>query len=338
MSKKNVKITDVASAAGVSQSAVSFVLSGRGDEMHISKDTQKNIWETARELGYSPSNLTRRIKKPITIGVPTMTIFWTVDRSYTMLTRSLVALQNSIVKKNLNLQVVMRPFISGHLSDALKKSTEDYFSGAIIGGATDIDMEAVSGLDISMPIVFFERTATKFNSVYTNFDFGLSLAEAIADKGFKNVLLLLPHDVGPNLILRCESIQRELKKRGIRSRKITAKDGISNLDFGKEIAVKTMTGNFPADVLCFMQEEIAVGGVDGLRSINLTGGRDVELISYGTGSHLDYLGMPITRIIPQIEQLSDLTIDVLLEQISNPGSAPRNVAVGCEIQLEGRLK
>ncbi len=47
-----VSILDVARAAGVDKSTVSFVLNGKGDKLRISPATQERINATARQLGY----------------------------------------------------------------------------------------------------------------------------------------------------------------------------------------------------------------------------------------------------------------------------------------------
>lgn len=53
MKAKRPRITDVAKRAGVSESAVSVVLNNRvGQQVRVSEDTQRKIWEAVRELGY----------------------------------------------------------------------------------------------------------------------------------------------------------------------------------------------------------------------------------------------------------------------------------------------
>ena len=52
---------DVAQAAGVSQTAVSFVLNGRADK-EISKDTSERIWAAIRALGYRPNAVAQSLR------------------------------------------------------------------------------------------------------------------------------------------------------------------------------------------------------------------------------------------------------------------------------------
>ena len=60
MSKKTT-MTDIAKALGVSQTLVSFVLSGKND-MGISADTKKKVLTTAEKMGYCSSYAAKMIK------------------------------------------------------------------------------------------------------------------------------------------------------------------------------------------------------------------------------------------------------------------------------------
>ena len=60
MSKKTT-MTDIAKALGVSQTLVSFVLSGKND-MGISNDTKKKVLMTAEKMGYCPSTAAKIIR------------------------------------------------------------------------------------------------------------------------------------------------------------------------------------------------------------------------------------------------------------------------------------
>jgi LacI family transcriptional regulator len=59
---KRVTLADVARSAGVSQTAASFVLSGRREEMRISADTEARVLRAVRETGYRPNIVSRSLR------------------------------------------------------------------------------------------------------------------------------------------------------------------------------------------------------------------------------------------------------------------------------------
>ncbi len=63
--RRRVRAADVAAAAGVSPTAVSFALNGR-DGGNISPETKKRILETAERLGYEPHHVARSLRSRTT--------------------------------------------------------------------------------------------------------------------------------------------------------------------------------------------------------------------------------------------------------------------------------
>jgi len=59
---RRVRLADVARRAGVSQTAASFVLTGRREEMRISLDVEARVLEAARETGYRPNIISRSLR------------------------------------------------------------------------------------------------------------------------------------------------------------------------------------------------------------------------------------------------------------------------------------
>ncbi|HEX6525874.1 MAG TPA: LacI family DNA-binding transcriptional regulator [Streptosporangiaceae bacterium] len=61
-----VTLADVARTAGVSPTAASFVLSGRGRQMRISGDVERRVRQAASDLQYRPNNVSVSLRKGIT--------------------------------------------------------------------------------------------------------------------------------------------------------------------------------------------------------------------------------------------------------------------------------
>ena len=57
-----VTLADVARSAGVSQTAASFVLSGRREEMRISTAVEARVLKAVRETGYRPNIVSRSLR------------------------------------------------------------------------------------------------------------------------------------------------------------------------------------------------------------------------------------------------------------------------------------
>jgi LacI family transcriptional regulator len=62
MPRKRVTLADVARQAGVSQTAASFVLSGRSQDMRISAEAEERVRRAVRETGYRPNIVSRSLR------------------------------------------------------------------------------------------------------------------------------------------------------------------------------------------------------------------------------------------------------------------------------------
>ena len=69
--KNNVSLKDVAAAAGVSTSLVSFVLNGKQQQYRVNKDVAEKVKRIAKELNYKPNGLAKSLRdgSSKTIGV-----------------------------------------------------------------------------------------------------------------------------------------------------------------------------------------------------------------------------------------------------------------------------
>ena len=70
--RRRVRAADVAAAAGVSTTAVSFVLNGR-DAGNISPATRQRVLDAARDLGYRPNHVARSLRRRSTSSIGLVT-------------------------------------------------------------------------------------------------------------------------------------------------------------------------------------------------------------------------------------------------------------------------
>lgn len=75
-------IKDVALAAGVSHTTVSYVLGGSPHAARISEETRRRVWEAAGRLGYLSNPVGRALRRGYTDTVVLLVVTWQVARSH----------------------------------------------------------------------------------------------------------------------------------------------------------------------------------------------------------------------------------------------------------------
>jgi len=118
-SKNRVTLKDVARAAGVSLSAVSYVLNDNGHARRITDPTKQRIREAARALGYKCDPIGLALQRGYTTQVTLLIVSWNLATSHAA---TAMALSRAAVGKGLELAVhvadddeAAESFLKGHI-------------------------------------------------------------------------------------------------------------------------------------------------------------------------------------------------------------------------------
>src|SRR4051794_16240941 len=75
-------IKDVARAANVSQSTVSYILNAAAAAQRISKDTKQRVWAAVQQLGYTFNPIGRALQRGYTNQVTLLIVTWNLATSH----------------------------------------------------------------------------------------------------------------------------------------------------------------------------------------------------------------------------------------------------------------
>jgi DNA-binding LacI/PurR family transcriptional regulator len=187
-----VSIKQIAEATKLSPVTVSIVLNGRGDEMRIAHATQNRIWDVARQFGYKPNIYARRLRQQSGKEDETIIgVLWPSLYSGERLIRFFDGIQRAILKENLNIEVIYKPYVFGEIAQIEDVFRRNPFNGLIVVGASNEDAEFIRKVSCHMPIVFFARQDNMFYSVdIDEFGAGEKVASLFAARGHQQAGLL----------------------------------------------------------------------------------------------------------------------------------------------------
>lgn len=168
--KKNesdkVQIKEIAEKLKLSTSTVSAVLGGRAEKIRISKETQKRVWDLARELNYQPNIYARRLRHAAEEENSfVFAVFWRDDNLNIRLGRFIQGIQTVIKEQNRRVEMIVQPYKPGHLEEYGYMLTSNHIRGAIMFGLLDEDLTYLEAHAYSIPIVLVGRDSAKFHCV-----------------------------------------------------------------------------------------------------------------------------------------------------------------------------
>ncbi len=318
MAGSRVTLADVARRAGVSKTAASFVLSGRGAEMRISPEAESRVRQAARESGYRPNILSRSLRTGTsrTIGFVSDTVATT-------------------------------PF-AGHLIWGALDAARDQGHLLIIGeteGDQELEQELIDAMhdrgvdgivfasmytrELELPRSLSDGPAVLLNAIPTavpppipcvvpdEFGAGQAAVRTLLEAGHTDRIALLgaaPPDSAPESSLA--AIQRlDGIMRAVGQAEITLIDAIACPDWqpsiGYDAARTLLNRTRPSALICF-NDRLALGAYQAISEAGLVVPDDISVVSFDDDLIATWLRPQLTTIALPHYELGRASIDALL--------------------------
>jgi LacI family transcriptional regulator len=312
-----VTLHDIARQSGVSISTVSRVLNKKSVRSRISRQTEKLILKTAKELNYRPNQLARglRLKRTHTIGLVVPDVS---NPFFAFITKSVQTVSHKLgytlvvcdTDENLPLEVEHTQMLCSKGVDGLivlpvgQKS--NHLEGLLRNG---------------VPLVVVDRSFTGLNSstvVIDNHGGAFEATELLIRNGHKRIAIVqgLPDTFTASGRLRGFLDAHEKYGIPVDRRLIVGRD------FRKE------TGYIETKFLLSLEHRptaifttcdlITLGALEAIMEEGLEIPRDVSIVAFDDIESASYFRCPITAIAQPKENMGEIAVKLLLEQIRNP--------------------
>lgn len=271
---------DVAKAAGVSQSAVSFVLNNRTD-MQIADETRDRIWRVIEELGYRPNAIAQGLRS----GTSMLLGFVTDEIATTPFAGDIIrGAQDAAWEQGRILTLVNTEHRAGLESEAVATLVRHRVEGLVfatmfhhqttlpnsVGGLPVVLVNCYSA-DPSVPCAVPDEEQGGYTATRHLIDNGHR------DIGFVNFGGDIPAAAG-----RLAGYRRALAEAGIAARDDRVARG-ANTDpdggYTATLALMARASDRPSAFFCF-NDRMAMGAYEALRELGLRVPDDVSIVSF----------------------------------------------------------
>jgi DNA-binding LacI/PurR family transcriptional regulator len=329
--KENDKanILDVANYAGMSKSTVSRVLNNKG---YVAKRTREKIEEAIRALNYSPSafaqNIRTRKSRTIAMMIP--------DTSNTFYMEIFKAVEDVALRNDY--MVIMcdtrRSFENEkNYADKLLKRNIDGLLYFTQQRAAE-NQEYFTQLSRQLPLVFMDYAFAELPGICCvaaeSRHCTSDAVEYLYRKGRRHIAYInLPLD--PNVtLLRCEGYQMGLEKCGLRyTADMVAmpheQESHSLVDAGINAARKIVENNKKVDAVMAASDQMAIGAIKYLRSVNLSIPGDISVIGFDNTDLCEIVSPTLTTIKQPIKQIGKEAARLLLNLIMEEPVSSRKI-------------
>lgn len=310
MSDNTVGIKEIAKRAGVSQSTVSLALNNKGKEIRIAPATQEKIKRIAQEMNYQLPKRSGRNKKGKhkVIGV-----FWPTDFDKGPLTEFVEGAMKAINDQDEPYELFISPYFPGKLEDKEYLLNEDYFVAAVLVGIEDRDVDFLKEFEGTVPVVIFNREVPGYHCVrLDDYEIGQQASKHFLERGHKNIWVISPSYSSKSLSLRITGFFDSLYAAGyIEPDCRPILYGENSMEGGYNAAAEFVKKAEGATAVFIANNVMTVGVVRGLSSFGIRIPEDLEIISFGRHSSVDYAGLSITSFLLPIKEMACDCIQIL---------------------------
>jgi DNA-binding LacI/PurR family transcriptional regulator len=317
---KNKRVTsyDVAREAGVSQSAVSRVFR---PGFSVSKKTREKVIATANEMGYRPNAIARMLITKQS-GMVAVIISSRANVNYPEV---LSQLNNQLANKGKRVLLFTLDDVSG--LDELLNNIWTFQVDGVIALAAHFEHNSLEQFaQHQIPVVLYNRNVpnSNANTVCCNHEKGIKqLIDLLEKSGHKSYLLVAGPKDSDVANERRRIAQDYLQSLGHKD--VPVIYGDYSYESSREEFAKWSKDNSAPDAVICSNDIMAIGVIDEAKeSLGLNVPEDLSVVGFDGVSASQWFNYQLTTIQQPLEQLTKAAVDILMERIEAPDSAPES--------------
>jgi len=324
MSRKNsVSLKDVAAAAGVSTSLVSFVLNGKQQQYRVNKDVAERVKAIAKELNYKPNGLAKSLRNGSskTIGVIVSDIS---NQFFADIARH--------IESETEERGYMTLFASSDENAAKMEKQVERMLAKEVDGIILVPCEGsedtVQNLqNQNVPFVLLDRFFPDIKTNYlclNNTNAGRVATKSLIDSGYKDIVFIGYKINMSHMNGRIDGYIQEMTDNGLSDHiKVCYADSHHMKESCADIVRQSMeTG---ADALIFATNTIAVNCLYYIQENGIRIPHDLGLVGFDSDAAFDFFYSPLSCIRQPLELMAVKAVDILLDTITTTNGIVQQV-------------
>ena len=335
MPPQSVTMADVAKAAGVSRTTVSFVLNGRM-ESSIPESTRERINQAARGLGYRPNAAARTLASKRSSWFGLVTEIATSPFA----TDVIKGAQQAAWKDGNFLLVAPSEDDPGMEQLAVEKLLEQQVGGLIIATTWHREITVPENAK-SVPCVLvncFDAEREFPSIVPDEIGGGYAAAEILAEAGHTNIGHITLKTGIPAQIGRQTGMKQALLDHGIEpdDSKIVPGDGTA--DSGYHGTQTLLSQSDPPTAIFCGNDRIAMGAYDAIKERGLRVGEDISIVGFDDQEILaPHMRPKLTTIALPFEELGMAGVALLNQMVEGSPIENRQITIGCPPRIRSSV-
>jgi len=317
------KRSDVAKAAGVSESTVSYALTG---SRPISEDTKKRIFKAMADLDYKPNAMAQALRS----GNSKMLAMLFGDQERGISDGDLdYVMAAAAAARELGYHLILWPVRYRAIDDVVHQAESGLLDGVLLMEVSLEDRRVEKLKAANIPFALIGRTGCPADDVYADRDFDSALMLAVGELvrlGHKKLVFLSTSDeeveIKLGAIIRSENAAQAAA--AALGAEMTVMHAESSIDSGLEAALRFMKEHANATGVVTVNSEAIIGFSRGIQRAGFSVPGDISLVCISTSNAGAVASDPaLTTVTPPSAEIGASAVRALirkLQSIDDPNS------------------
>jgi len=323
-----VSMADVAIAAGVSQSTVSFVMNGR-DDMRISDDARNRVLKAAKKLGYRP-RAAGRPPKEAAHGVIGIMFDEIATSPFAMIT--VEGAQERAWTQDVLLEIVMTGGDKEYEAAILRKWSNDRVLGVIYASILTRSATPPDALAMQRSVLVncYDEPNRYASVVPAERRGGEAATTALIAAGRNNIAFIAGESWMDASAQRQEGFERAMAAAGKKIAKNLVVEGNFLPSGGRSATLKLMAEPNRPDAIFCANDLTAVGCYEALKELDIRVGKDVAVIGYDDQEIAQHLTPALSSVLLPHREMGQWAVETILSETE---ILPNQTRIECPVVL-----
>ena len=326
----HVTIKDVARELGCSVSTVSRAFN---DKYDIKKETKELILNKAKEMGYHPNPIAKKLitKKTYNIGVVVP------EFVNSFFPEVIIGIQDLLIKEGYQVLIMQSNECYKTEMDNIKTLENNMVDGLLISLSRETkNIEFYSELyKKGMPMVFFNRVSDDIPGskvIFDDFKWSFFATEHLIKQGYKKIYHLSGYKNLGITRNRIRGFKKALDKHRIPYNSNCIIETGLFIEEGDAVVEKLIRENNLPEAFFCINDPVAIGAMKALKRNKYKIPGDVAIVGFTESRMVEVVDPPLTSVIQPTFEMGRKAAEILLKQIS-----AKEIEEAETIILEGKL-
>ncbi|MEZ5385931.1 MAG: LacI family DNA-binding transcriptional regulator [Prosthecobacter sp.] len=309
-----MNLKSLAQHLGISASTVSRVLSGRGDEFRIAKDTQKRILDEAAAMGVRPDELARslRLQSTRTLGLIIPDIS---NPFFAALAR---AVERSARAQGYTVLLADSQESAEVEAECIRMLIDRRIDGLILAPVGGESKHLRPLIASKLPLTQVDRVVASLKTASVaadNFSGAREAVRLLVKLGHRRIACLQGKEDSSVIAERVRGYRAGLTEAGLRIEKNLLVGGEHSQAIAREHTLRLLDLQPRPTAILALSNLLALGAIEAVRERGLVIPADVSLIAFDEQPWAALLSPPLTTLAQPVEDMGTAAVDSLLAQI-----------------------